>query len=39
MTCPIESLPRSDHEHWDVETLCAMSGCAECTAEPGEGVL
>ena len=39
MTCPIESLPRFYHEHWDVEFLCAMSGCVECTAEAGEGIL
>ena len=39
MTCPIESLPEFYHEHWDVESLCGMSGCTECTAEPGEGVL
>lgn len=39
MTCPIESLPRFYHEHWDVESLCAMSNCVECAAEPGEGIL
>ena len=39
MTCPIESLPEFCREHWDVESLCAMAGCAECTAEPGEGIL
>lgn len=39
MTCPMESLPALDHEHWDVEALCGMSGCVECTAEPGEGIL
>ena len=39
MTCPIESLPEFYREHWDVESLCAMSGCAECATEPGEGIL
>lgn len=39
MTCPIEPLPRFYHEHWDVEALCGLSGCIECTAEPGEGIL
>ncbi|MBQ2631632.1 MAG: hypothetical protein IJG13_18300 [Kiritimatiellae bacterium] len=39
MTCPMESLPEFYSEHWDVESLCAMSNCVECTAEPGEGIL
>ena len=39
MTCPIESLPGLDHESWDVDALSGMSGCVECTAEPGEGIL
>lgn len=39
MTCPVESLDSFLTEHRDVDSLCSMMGCPECTAEPGEGAL
>ena len=39
MTCPIESLDGFYTNHWDVDSLCGLVGCPECTAEPGEGIL
>lgn len=39
MTCPIDSLPEFDLEHWDVYELCRLMKCGECTAEDGEGVF
>ena len=37
MTCPIDALPESDLEHWDVYELCRLMECGECAAEDGEG--
>lgn len=39
MTCPMETLPEFFWEHWDVQSLCALMECPECTAEDGEGML
>ena len=39
MTCPIESLESFFTNHWDVDSLCELMACRECTAEPGEGAL
>ena len=37
MTCPIDELDEFLAEHWDVDSLCELMPCSECTAEPGEG--
>ena len=39
MTCPIDSLEEFFTSHWDVDSLCELMACRECTAEPGEGLL
>ena len=39
MTCPIESLEGFFANRWDVDSLCGLMACRECTAEPGEGAL
>lgn len=39
MTCPMEDLEEFCTNHWDVDALCALMACPECTAEPGEGAL
>ena len=39
MTCPIDGLDDFYTNHWDVDSLCSLMACPECTAEPGEGAL
>ena len=36
MSCPIWDLPEFDRERWDLDFLCGLMGCAECTAERGD---
>ncbi len=36
MSCPIWSLPEPDRERWDLDYLCQIMDCPECTAEPGD---
>ena len=36
MSCPIWRLPEFDREHWDLDYLCGLMDCPECTAEPGD---
>lgn len=39
MTCPIDDLDDFSTEHWDVDSLCSLMACPECTAGPGEGAM
>ena len=36
MSCPVWDLPEFDREHWDLDSLCGLLGCPECTAKPGD---
>lgn len=36
MSCPIWDLPEFDRERWDLDFLCGLMGCPECSAESGD---